>query len=218
LRCRFPRSSLEDVYSKPMKVVKRPGSLKSSEAPEGPEARPEAEQAPVVRRVQVVERLGDGELRELGRGVGRGLGDAEKHRVIGHGIEVERLPELDLEAGRMLDRLTPGVAIGVVGRGERAEREGVEGVRGVHVQVAEERPPIGARRRSTPGERLGLRLEHRSTPEPSHQLAGFGSVVARLLGLVARAAQTGQQQHGPHQTAPKIHRPARLVVGFESHD
>jgi hypothetical protein len=32
LRCRFPWSSVEDVYSKPMKVVKCPGSLKSSAA------------------------------------------------------------------------------------------------------------------------------------------------------------------------------------------
>ena len=36
------------------------------------------------------------------------------------------------------DRLAPGVAVGVVGRGERSERVGVEGIGGVDVKVAEE--------------------------------------------------------------------------------
>ena len=58
--------------------------------------------------------------------------------MIGDGQKVERQPlKLEAEAARVVDRLSPRVAVGVVGFGSDRELVGVEGVAGVDVEVAE---------------------------------------------------------------------------------
>ena len=73
--------------------------------------------------------------------------------MIGHGLEVEGAAlELDLVAARVLDRLTLGEPVGVVGIRPRPEQVGVEGVLRVHVQVAEVGVLERVRRRAVAGD------------------------------------------------------------------
>ena len=61
-------------------------------------------------------------------------------------LEVQRPVELDVEAGRVLDRVPLGELVGLVRAGAGREHEGVVGEAGVDVQVAE--PGLAIRRRS----------------------------------------------------------------------
>ena len=63
--------------------------------------------------------------------------------MVGHGEEVERPVELELEAAGMLDRLALGEFVRVVRSRAGAEDEGVERVAGVHVEIAEQGPSVG---------------------------------------------------------------------------
>ena len=57
--------------------------------------------------------------------------------MIGYRIEVQRTLELHVKACRVLNRLSLGIAISVIGCRQGAELKGIHGIRGVHVEVAE---------------------------------------------------------------------------------
>jgi len=57
----------------------------------------------------------------------------EVHRVIGHSLEVERLRELHVEAGRVAKRFALRVAVGRIWIGASPEDIGVERKLGVNV-------------------------------------------------------------------------------------
>ena len=91
------------------------------------------------------QRPGRDSVHELGGRVARGRLRWIDHRrqhaqeagVVGDRVEIQRRIELDLEAGRMGQRLALRVAVGVVGRGPGAVEEGVVREVGVRVEVAE---------------------------------------------------------------------------------
>jgi hypothetical protein len=113
--------------------------------------------------------------------------------VIRHGVEVQGLPQLDLEARGMPYGFALGIAIGVVRGGEGAKGKGVEGVGGVNVQVAEEGGPIGVGRRRTQAERVVRGLEDGAAAGPANLVFGVRFAARRLLGSL-RAAHPDQKQ------------------------
>ena len=102
--------------------------------------------------------------------IGPRLPATEVLGVVGHREEVERGPELDLDAAHVRDGLALGVAVGVVRRARRAEYRGVVRVARVQVQVAE----VDVLRH---GRALGgdPRREQDHRPQPrDHSLHGSG--------------------------------------------
>ena len=66
--------------------------------------------------------------------------------MIGHGVEIQGLPELNEKATGMLNGRPQRVAIGVIGRRQGAESKGIEGIGGMHVEVAKIGIALGIRR------------------------------------------------------------------------
>ena len=62
---------------------------------------------------------------------------AEIETMVGDRVEIERTIELDIEAGGMLDRLSAGIPVSVVGCRTSAEGERVQGKGGMDVQITE---------------------------------------------------------------------------------
>ena len=97
----------------------------------------QAEFGHVVRRIDIVQRFAQRVAGKFAVGVGSFLYHAEQHGVVGYRIEIHRLLQLYCVAARVVDRLPPGIAVGVCWRGGGAEHIGIERVRCMHVQVAE---------------------------------------------------------------------------------
>jgi len=134
-----------------------------------------------------------GRKRELCRGIARFARQAEKHRVIRYGIEIERLPQLDIETAGMPDRLSLGVAIRVVRGCESAKRERIEGVGGVDMQIAKQRHSIGIHHAVT-GDDLIRRLEDGVPGEPLHRISRL-HFAGGVEVTFPRAAQACEKQN-----------------------
>ena len=81
-------------------------------------------------------------LREYGRRIRRFRGNTEKHGVIGHCIEVERIFELKVKTSGVLDGLSLCKAIGIMRRRKGPHHVGVERVGGVHMKITKESAPL----------------------------------------------------------------------------
>ena len=107
--------------------------------------------------------------------------------MIGDGQKVERLAlKLEAEAARVVDRLSPRVAVGVVGFGADRELVGVEGVARVDVEIAE----VGVTQRAGRGGRvlLGSAAGGGGSGEESRKYGGeeAGTSPAGAQALAAR--------------------------------
>ncbi len=147
-------------------------------------------EAHVAGAIEVAHRCRGGELGELGGDVA-GLGrEAEEHRMVGDRIEVERFAQLNVESRRMADRLSPGVAVGVVGRRSRPERIGIERVGRVNVKVAE----VGVPLRVPPRPELDeLVFDREGLLRKAPAVGAFEGGESVFVGVRARPAAPGHE-------------------------
>ena len=62
--------------------------------------------------------------------------------MIGDCVKVQGLTKLYIKPGRMLDRLTSGIAIGVIGCCQGAKGKGVKGIGRMNMKVAKVRTAL----------------------------------------------------------------------------
>ena len=86
-----------------------------------------------MRVVQTVIRRCKITLRKLRHSLSGGLNQAQKHRVVRHGIKVQGPRELHVKTARIRNRLAFGKSVGIVRRSLRSHSVAIERVFGMDV-------------------------------------------------------------------------------------